>query len=162
MNVLLNKEQQKAYDILVKGHNLFLTGPSGTGKSTIINKFRQQFQFTRKIAITSTTGISALLIGGTTLHSYLGIGLGTGTVEKMADKIIKIPYYRKRWTMLNTLIVDEVSMLSPVLFDKLEEMARIIRKNELPFGGIQLIFSGDFLQLPVVNSEDFLFEAESW
>ena len=168
MSSILNTKQQKAFDLMIKGENLFLTGPSGTGKSLVINTFKKTYGFQRKIAITSTTGMSALLIGGSTLHSYLGIGLGTGTVENMVKSISTKPYIKKRWIEIQTLII------SPELFDKLEEIARIIRRKtakrmltkdteiEKPFGGIQLILTGDFLQLPVVNSDDFCFEAKSW
>jgi ATP-dependent DNA helicase PIF1 len=102
------------------------------------------------------------LIGGTTLHSYLGIGLGTGDVEFLYMKIKNRPIILKRWLDLDILIIDEISMLSPDLFDKLEALARVIRKNDLPFGDIQLILTGDFLQLPCINSKKFCFEAKSW
>lgn len=168
-NFNLTEQQKKALDYMCKGENVFLTGPSGTGKSAVIKLFKERYEGKRKIAITSTTGISALLVGGTTLHSYLGIGLGNGTVESMVRNIKTKPYLVKRWKELEVLIIDEVSMLSPVLFDKLEAVAREVRRvrmmgndDEEPFGGIQLILTGDFLQLPVVNSDDFCFEAESW
>ena len=117
----------------------------------------------KNIAVTSTTGTSALLINGTTIHSFLGIGLGKASVDILYLNIIKKPYIAKRWRDLNVLIIDEISMLDPELFDKLEQLARSIRKNNLHFGGIQLILSGDFLQLPNVSDPDsFCFEAKSW
>ena len=109
---------------MTAGKNVFITGPSGTGKSSVIKLFKQLYGRQKTIAITSTTGISALLIGGTTLHSYLGIGLGTGSVGALTTKIMKKPYLRERWKKLDVLIIDEVSMLSPELFDKLEAIAR--------------------------------------
>jgi len=133
-----------------------------THNSSVIKKFMKEQQYNRAIAITSTTGTSALLIGGTTMHSYLGIGLGRDSVKKLSEKILKFTPYRKRWQDLDTLIIDEVSMLSPALFDKLEAVARIVRQNELPFGGIQLVLSGDFLQLPVIGSDTFCFASKSW
>ena len=167
--------QKKALDAIIAGKNIFLTGPSGTGKSTVIKIYKKLYGDQKKIAITSTTGISALLIGGTTLHSYLGIGLGQGTAEELAQKILKNGKALQRWKNLDTLVIDEVSMLSPELFDKLEKIGRIIRRvgplyrsKESPeikqpaFGGIQLILSGDFLQLPVVGSNDFCFQSEAW
>lgn len=170
----LTQKQQEAFDYMAEGKNVFLTGPSGTGKSMVIHTFKKIFGPHKNIAITSTTGISALLIGGTTLHSYLGIGLGQGSAEKLADDILKKSYMKLRWNKLDVLIIDEVSMLSPELFDKLEQVARIVRSKqprrlltentvpEIPFGGIQLILSGDFLQLPVVGSDNFCFEAKTW
>jgi ATP-dependent DNA helicase PIF1 len=169
----LTVKQRLAYDYMVQGKNVFITGPSGTGKSSVIKLFKKLYGSTKTIAITSTTGISALLIGGTTLHSYAGIGMGTGSVGAMSTNILKKPYLRNRWAKLDVLIIDEVSMLSPELFDKLEEVGRIVRRSkpqrlmaknepEEPFGGIQIVLSGDFLQLPVVKSDNFCFEAKSW
>lgn len=170
----LTEKQKQALDFMIRGENIFLTGPSGTGKSLIISTFKKLCMYRRKIGITSTTGMSAILIEGSTVHSYLGIGLGNSTVENMVKNIKMKPYVKKRWIELDTLIIDEISMLSPELFDKLEEVARILRRKspkrimkdteekEQPFGGIQLILTGDFLQLPVVQSDNFCFEAKSW
>lgn len=171
----LTEKQQKAFNLMIAGKNIFLTGPSGSGKSAVINLFKETHSRRLNIAITSTTGISALLIGGTTLHSYLGIGLGNGTVDEISKKIMTNTKSRQRWCDLDMLIIDEVSMLSPELFDKLEQVARIVRRKkakrvladdgetERPFGGIQLVLSGDLLQLPVVgNSDSFIFDAECW
>jgi ATP-dependent DNA helicase PIF1 len=158
----LSKKQKEVYDLIIKGKNVFLTGLAGSGKSTIIRLFYREYKNTRNIAVTSTTGTSAILINGSTLHSYLGIGLGTGDIEFLYLNIKNKSYILSRWLSLNTLIIDEVSMLDPNLFDKLENLARVIRKNDLPFGGIQLILTGDFLQLPVVNSDKFCFESKSW
>lgn len=158
----LSEKQKSAYNILRNGFNLFLTGKAGCGKSAIINLFYKEYKTMKNIVKTSTTGTSAILIGGTTLHSYLGIGLGKGEVEFMYMNIKNKPHILKRWIELDILIIDEISMLSPELFDKLEELARVIRKNDLPFGDIQLILSGDHLQLPCVGSKKFCFEAKSW
>ena len=161
-NSELTEEQNKAYNIMALGKNIFMTGPAGSGKSYCIKLFTQVYSNSRKIAITSTTGISALLIGGTTLHSYLGIGLGKGSIEAITTNIFKRSYLRKKWNELETLIIDEVSMLSYELFDKLENIARIVRHNEEPFGGIQLILSGDFCQLPCIENNSFCCESKSW
>jgi ATP-dependent DNA helicase PIF1 len=168
----LTEKQKLAYDLMLQGHSIFITGPSGTGKSTIIKKFVDQWGRHKKIVITSMTGISALLIGGTTLHSYLGIGLGTDSVETLTKKLQDSYFYTKRWNQIDVLIIDEVSMLSPELFDKIEEIACNLKRgrgrkllsieHEQPFGGIQLILSGDWLQLPVVNNDSFCFESSKW
>jgi ATP-dependent DNA helicase PIF1 len=173
-NKKLTKLQQKAFDYMVAGKNIFLTGQAGTGKSHIIHMFKTLYGTQKNIAITSTTGVSAIVIGGTTLHSYLGIGLGTGSVDDLVSKITKNVKARQRWLSLDILVIDEVSMLSAELFDKLEQVARIVRRKNLPrmlaeqlpeqpFGGIQLVLSGDFLQLPVVGDENrFCFESDAW
>lgn len=168
----LTDKQQEVLSHMIAGKNVFVTGPSGTGKTHIIKLFKQLYGRQKTIAMTSTTGISALLFGGTTLHSYLGIGLGTGSVDSMTAHILKKTYLKERWNRLDTLVIDEISMLSPELFDKLEAVACNVRRGrnkrmlnketEKAFGGIQLILSGDFLQLPVVKSDDFCFEAKTW
>ena len=158
----LSEKQKDALNKIVKGYNVFLTGMSGTGKSLIIKLFYDKYKNSKNIGMTSTTGTSAILIGGTTLHSFLGIGLGKDMVESLYLKIKKKSYMLKRWCELDTIIIDEISMLSPELFDKLELLARKLRYNERPFGGIQLILTGDFLQIPCIGTEEICFEAKSW
>ena len=159
---IFTKLQQQAYDYILSGKNIFLTGPAGTGKSLVIQTFKNRFGYMKTIGTTSTTGISATLIGGTTVHSFLGIGLGQGTVDQLYSDISKRSKVKQRWKKLDVLIIDEISMLSPELFDKLNHLGKMIRKSVRPFGGIQLILSGDFLQLPVVQSDSFCFEARGW
>lgn len=117
---------------------------------------------------TATTGIAALNLGdGTdirtrTLHSWAGIGLGKETKEKLLAKVATKKRNRDRWNATRVLIIDEVSMLGKDLFEKLDYIGKKIRKCEiLPFGGIQLILSGDFLQLPPIN-DGFAFESSVW
>jgi ATP-dependent DNA helicase PIF1 len=117
----------------------------------------------KNIAITATTGPAAVLLNGTTLFSYLGIGLGNASSDLLIIQIKKNKFFLKRWNDLDVLIIDEISMMSPELFDKLELVARSIRRNPRPFGGIQLILTGDFFQLPNINQKDmFCFDATSW
>jgi ATP-dependent DNA helicase PIF1 len=162
-NTQLTNTQSKCLEMMSSGKNVFVTGPGGVGKSFIIEKFVKECCRSKKIGITSMTGISALLIGGTTLHSFLGIGLGKGTAEAIQFRIQHNPFQRKRWATLDILIIDEISMMSPLLFDKLEEVARMIRGTTKPFGGIQLILSGDFCQLPCIGEvQSLCIDATSW
>ena len=151
------------YGFEIDGNHRFVLGNFiVTHNTAVIKMFMKVYQNSRQIAVTSTTGTSALLINGTTIHSYLGIGYGNGTVKSMADKICSWPWLRKRWIDLQCLFIDEISMMDPEIFDKLEEIARIVRRNVAPFGGIQIVLSGDFLQLPCVGTNNFCFEAQCW
>jgi ATP-dependent DNA helicase PIF1 len=161
-NMILNTKQEEAYEKMKEGKSIFLTGPGGAGKTALIIKFYSEYTRSRNIGLTSTTGTSALIIGGSTLHSFTGIRLGTSSAGVLSMQILKKPHLRKRWKELDTLIIDEVSMLSPDLFDKLEEIARTVRKRTDVFGGLQLILTGDFLQLPCVDSDKFCFDAKTW
>lgn len=161
-NLRLTKKQLEAYIAIKKGQNVFLTGSAGTGKTSVIKAYVKEYGFNKKIAVTSTTGTSALLLGGTTLHSYLNIFLGKESLSQLYNRISSRNIALSRWTKLDCLIIDEISMLDPDLFDKLEHLARLLRKNDKPFGGIQLVLSGDFLQLPCVGTDNFCFESKSW
>ena len=161
--IKLNAKQQEALRKMTRGENLFLTGMAGSGKSEVIRTFYQMYKDSRVMAVTSMTGASAILLNGTTLHSYLGIGLGTNSTESLITTIKKKRYLKERWIKLQTLIIDEVSLKSVELFNKLNMVAKSVRNRFfLPFGGIQLILSGDFLQLPVIGDDHFCFESEAW
>lgn len=147
---VLNPEQQHALGLMEAGHNVFINAPAGTGKSTLVRCFFDKHCATRRIALTSTTGISALHIKGQTLHSCLGIGLGLEPAEQLCERVVK-GAKRALWLSLDVLVIDEVSMLHPDLFDKLELMARLIRRNRRPFGGIQIVAVGDLFQLPCIS-----------
>jgi ATP-dependent DNA helicase PIF1 len=119
-----------------------------------------------RIAVTASTGLAACNIGGVTLHSFAGIGLGKESPEDLVKKIKKNQKARHRWMRTKVLVIDEVSMVDGELFDKLEAIARIIRSNGRPFGGIQLVITGDFFQLPPVPENGrmakFAFDADTW
>ena len=87
--IKLTPKQQEAWNAMVSGKNVFLTGKGGAGKTFLISLFKKKFGTTKNIAITSMTGVSAIVLGGVTMHSYLGIGLGTGTFEELLEKIMK-------------------------------------------------------------------------
>ena len=158
----LTKSQKHALDLILSGKSVFITGPGGCGKTFLINHFVKHYKNGKNIGVTSTTGTSAIHIHGTTLHSWAGIGLGKGSVGAMSTHIKKKSYLRTKWREAQILIIDEISMLSPELFDKIEKVARMVRRINEPFGGLQLIVTGDFLQLPCVDSDKFCFEAQTW
>ena len=153
----LSKEQQIAFDKYVQGKNIFITGPGGSGKSALIKKiWAHALSRFKNIHVSALTGCAAVLLNckATTLHSWAGIGLGNGSVESNIQKITKNRFKKKIWKETDILIVDEVSMLSLKLFNLLNQIAQSVRKNKKPFGGIQVIFSGDFYQLPPVGDKD--------
>ena len=158
----MNTLQRKAYNLMYQGCNIFITGGGGVGKSFLLKRFVYHYRKIKKIGITSMTAISSLLIKGRTLHSFLGIGLGTNSIQMMEQKIMRKKLYRDRWQKTEVLMIDEISMMSVALFEKLEALARLVRKNNKAFGGIQLILSGDFCQLPAINTDKFCFESKKW
>ena len=167
----LSKEQQLAFDKYVQGENIFITGPGGSGKSALIKIINAHAHANYKdIQVTALTGCAAVLLNckAKTLHSWAGVGLGVGTTEQLITKIKKNKFAKAIWKGTDVLVVDEVSMLSLKLFDNLNAIGKAIRNNYKPFGGIQLIFSGDFFQLPPVGDKDdpdtqrFCFESEDW
>lgn len=167
----LSKEQQIAFDKYVQGHNIFITGPGGAGKSALIKLINTHaYKQFKDIHVTALTGCAAVLLNckAKTLHSWAGIGLGNGTIEDLVTKIKKNKFAKALWKGTDILVVDEVSMLSLKLFDSLNAIGKAVRNNSSPFGGIQLIFSGDFFQLPPVGNKDepdtqrFCFESEDW
>ncbi|CAG8748853.1 22713_t:CDS:2, partial [Cetraspora pellucida] len=167
----LTEEQREVYELaVVKRESIFFTGSAGTGKSMLLQKIittLKNMTGNDAVAVTATTGLAALNIGGTTLHYFAGIGLGQGTTQELIKKVRDNRSARQRWTDCNVLIIDEVSMLDGELFDTLEGIARNIKNNTRPFGGIQLIITGDFFQLPPISKDNrsvakFSFEAQTW
>ena len=167
----LSKEQQIAFNKYAQGHNIFITGPGGSGKSELIRTIHKHAHRTFKdLHVTALTGCAAVLLNckAKTLHSWAGIGLGNGTIEQLIRKVRQNSFAKALWKGTDILVVDEVSMLSLKLFETLNAIGKAIRGNLKPFGGIQLIFSGDFYQLPPVGDKDepdtqkFCFESSDW
>lgn len=165
----LTSKQQEALECIQKGISVFITGPGGTGKSTLIRETIRMFssqkgdaRLRKDVGNTSLTGITGVANGGSTIHSYLGLGFIEDTPEIMTMNIMKRPKIKKRWLSIDILIIDEISMMCADKFDKVEAVARLIRGCSLPFGGIQLVITGDLYQLPPVKNEYFCFEAKSW
>lgn len=166
----MDPDQQRAIELARTNKSFFLTGAGGTGKSYVIRAIMDALRKEGKdVALTAMTGCAALLLGkgAKTLHSWAGIGLGRDPTPTIIVKIRKSFRAKKNWLVADALIIDEVSMLTPDLLDKLEEIARAIRRDQRPFGGLQLILVGDMYQLPPVNKDSeaethFVFEADTW
>ena len=168
----LNIQQQTIFEKYLKGENLFITGPGGSGKTFLIkliveDAIKQQ----KPYKVCALTGCAAILLecGATTLHSFAGIGLANGPVNQVVERVVKNKYRKANWKNTELLIIDEVSMLSLKLFIILDLIAkRVKQKRDQPFGGMHIIFSGDFYQLPPVGNENdpdsfkFCFETPLW
>lgn len=172
--ISLSSEQQHVLDLVMnKGQSVFFTGPAGTGKSVLMRAIiaemkKKWVRDPERLGITASTGLAACNIGGMTLHSFSGIGLGKEDVATLVKKIRRNPKAKNRWLRTRVLVIDEISMVDGELFDKLAQIARTIRNNGRPWGGIQLIITGDFFQLPPVPERDksrdakFAFDAATW
>ena len=158
----MNQEQRHAFDLVTSGKNVFITGSAGTGKSFTIDAIREWYKNANiPFGITSSTGISAVNIKGKTLHSFLGIGIGNSSAIDLYMKAKKFKHLMDRLREIKLLVIDEISMISSELFDKVSEYLQIVRKCQVPFGGIQLVLCGDLFQLPPVNG-DFCFKSATW
>ena len=176
----LSVEQKYAYDKICQGENIFITGPGGSGKSYLVEKIVQHLTSIGVCyQVTSTTGCSSVLLSNNiqvnghnvnvkTIHSFSGIKLCKGENDTIVDNVVKNFYLAKRWRQTNVLIIDEISMMSCKMFNVIEAIARGTRRNSFPFGKIQIILLGDFLQLPPIEdindpeTAKFCFESEEW
>jgi ATP-dependent DNA helicase PIF1 len=166
-----SREQQIAFNQYKEGKNVFVTGPGGTGKTALIRYIQQDAQKrAAKIQVCALTGCAAVLLQckAKTIHSWAGIGLGNASADSLIKKLFKNNFYRNTWQLIDILVIDEVSMMSKKIFELLDAIGKGLRRNSKPFGGIQLIFSGDFYQLPPVGKDDdedskqFCFQSSLW
>lgn len=158
-------------ELLEQNHNIILHGPGGVGKSYaichLVDYFRKKKgMYISNTPVTALTGVAAVVLSQSgakarTLHSWAGIGVGDKSADTLAKIIKDDSKKRSRWKSAWILVIDEISMLSQELFDKLDYIGRVVRETDLPFGGIQLILSGDFLQNPPVKAK-FVFTSEKW
>ena len=167
----MNEGQKAAFDAILAGKSIFLTGPGGTGKSYLLENLHMHYKSRnkkKKLAITAMTGCAAVLIGpfAKTLHSWAGIGLGRGDIDVIAQTVAADKRKGPRWRQTECLVIDEVSMMTPGLLQLLDAVGRKARKCEdKPFGGMQMVFVGDFYQLPPVSRDSagqFAFDSPLW
>jgi len=146
-------DQGLAIEILLSGESALLTGPAGTGKTFVLNQFIALAKYEGKhVSITATTGLAATHLGGTTIHAWSGMGVRDDVPDGFADHISKSR--REIIEKTDVLIIDEISMLHDFRLDMVDEICRLVRRKDEPFGGIQIVMSGDFYQLPPVNRGD--------
>jgi ATP-dependent DNA helicase PIF1 len=170
---ILSPEQRYAFAKFRQGENVFVTGPGGTGKTRLIEYFvRECKSKMRPFQVCAMTGCAAILLppicNARTVHSWSGIRLCKGPNYQIVTNALKNKSVKSAWRKVKTLIIDEVSMMSVKVLEVLDAIAKAARANGAPFGGIQVIFAGDFYQLPPVGnmgditSEQFCFESSLW
>jgi ATP-dependent exoDNAse (exonuclease V) alpha subunit len=154
--IQLSKQQKQVIEMFAAGKNIFVSGGAGSGKSFLLNHLRQKYQ-QHGLEITASTGIAAVNIQGTTIHSWAGIGLGNLPVSQIIDNLfsMKLIRQRKRILKAKSLAIDEISMISAKTLEILDEVFRKVRGANVPFGGLQVLFFGDFLQLPPISQNFF-------
>ncbi len=146
-------KQGIALEVMLSGESVLLTGPAGAGKTFVLNQLIRLAKSQGKhVSVTATTGLAATHLGGTTIHSWSGIGVSDSLHSGFVDNIAK--GRREIIEKTDILIIDEISMLHDFRLDMVDEICRIVRKKDEPFGGIQIVMSGDFFQLPPINRGD--------
>lgn len=159
--------QNEALEILKMGHNVFLTGPAGSGKTFLLNRYISYLQEKNiEVGITASTGIAATHMNGMTIHAWSGLGikdrLSAGEIEAMLDK----PYLKRRFLHARVLIIDEISMLHGFRLDLVDHICKAFKRNLMPFGGMQVVMCGDFFQLPPVTrnggDDRFAYTSRIW
>ena len=160
--------QKEALEILKMGYNCYVTGAAGSGKTHILNEY---IKFLRQnnvsVGVTASTGIAATHMGGTTIHSWSGLGIRDEISDYDLEEMETKKYLYDRFKETKVLIIDEISMLHHFRLDLIEKIARHLKRNQLPFGGMQVVLCGDFFQLPPVTRAGeresfFSFKSETW
>lgn len=161
--------QSKALAIMKSGRNVFLTGSAGAGKTYVLNLYIQYLKEHKvPVAVTASTGIAATHMNGQTIHSWSGIGIKDEISIRHLSKLKEKKYFRDKMDAVKVLVIDEISMLHRNQLDLVNRVLKFFKGNELAFGGVQVIFSGDFFQLPPIGAEGetsrqkFAFMSDAW
>ncbi|MBP9803072.1 MAG: AAA family ATPase [Candidatus Pacebacteria bacterium] len=167
--------QEEALRIMKTGVNVYLTGSAGSGKTFLLNQYINYLnEHDIPVAVTASTGIAATHMNGMTIHGWSGIGIRETLTERDLDDLESKKYLWSRFEKARVLIIDEVSMLHASRLDMVDKVLRRFKQNEAPFGGLQVILSGDFFQLPPINknrnvdndinfsSKEMVFNSNAW
>ena len=152
---------------MLEGNSVFLTGAPGAGKTYVLNEFiRRATRAGKNVATTASTGIAATHIGGTTIHSWSGLGIKDVLTDWDRERLQANERLFKRYNAADVLVIDEVSMLHGHRLGMVNEVAKLLRGNNEPFGGLQVILVGDLFQLPPIERgggvPDFAHLSSAW
>jgi ATP-dependent DNA helicase PIF1 len=159
--------QKEALDILKAGYNVYLTGCAGSGKTYLLEQFITSLRFKKiRAGITASTGVAATHLSGMTIHAWAGVGIKNTLTDGDLDELLQRKYLLRRFRDTKVLIIDEVSMLSAHTFEAVDRILRLFKNTDEPFGGLQVVLSGDFFQLPPIGREsaqaDFIYKSPLW
>lgn len=163
--------QEQALKIMKTGVNIYLTGSAGSGKTYLLNQYISYLDnHDIAVAVTASTGIAATHMNGMTIHGWSGIGVRDFMGERELEALEEKKYLWKRFDKARVLIIDEVSMLHGFQLDMIDKVCKRFKRSGSPFGGLQVILSGDFFQLPPVEKSknvnpvksSMVYESEAW
>jgi hypothetical protein len=144
--------QEQALEILKSGKNAFITGPAGSGKTFLLNRYIDWLKSCGiNAAVTASTGVAATHLNGITIHSWTGLGVREELADRDIKELVKRGYLRRRFLGTSVLVIDEVSMLGGYQLDLADRLFRAFKQIDAPFGGVQVVFCGDFFQLPPIR-----------
>ena len=160
--------QKEALDILKTGRSVFLTGAAGSGKTYVLREYIEYLkELGADAGITASTGIAATHMGGVTIHSWSGVGIRDSLSKSDIAEIAEKKHVRSKIKNASILIIDEISMLHHFRLDLIDKIIKEIKNSNEAFGGMQVVFCGDFFQLPPVRRAEepevyFAFHSKAW
>lgn len=162
-----NRLYDELFEAIFKdGCHVLMTGPAGCGKTFTMKRLnlaaKSKGLNEDEFVILSSTGVSAIEVGGQILHQFFGIGCMSGNLQKLFEKVLRNQDVRTRVLSVQVVVIDEISMVGAHTFEFINKICQHIRKDSQVFGGIKLIMSGDFLQLPPVSDPLYVFESSIW